>query len=115
MDSIARTMTEMSSTLTGALSSKGSLDLRAKIRRDLRVDPEPRLPRRPHLVQQHTEAIHGGIAAPARSGEQWRVQRRVDDIRDDRTARQRVEREFERRLADHPLARRVDEQGRAFE
>ena len=55
-------------------------DCGAQLGRDLRIDAEPRLPRRAHLVQQHAQAIDRGVAAAPRGCEQRRLQRHVDDV-----------------------------------
>ena len=88
---------------------KRRLDLRAQFRRHLRLDAEPRLPRRDALVQQHAEPRHRAVAARARRLDQRRLARDVDDVVDQRRLRQLVEAQIERRLADHALAGGVDQ------
>ena len=63
---------------------KRRLDLRAQLRRHLRLDAEPGLPRRDALVQQHAEPRHRAVAAFARRLDQRRLARIVDDVVDQR-------------------------------
>src|SRR5687767_9152947 len=85
------------------------LNLRAEFGCDFRVETEPCLPRRAHLVQQHPQSIHRGIAATACRCQQWSLYWHIDDVADERGRWKLVENDIERRLADHALARRVDQ------
>ena len=84
-------------------------------RRDLRHDAEPRIERRPRLVEQKTEAVHRDVAAGARRGQERRLGRHVDQVADERVVAQPIERNIERRLAGRAEARRIGEHGNAVE
>src|SRR5438270_7661623 len=61
-------------------------------------------------MQQHAEPIDGPQAALASAFEEIGFERHVNDVGDDRSGRQTVEREYERRRARHAEARRIDEE-----
>src|SRR5581483_4845308 len=76
---------------------------------------EPRLPRRPSLIQQHAEAVDRAVAALARGGEKRRFERDINDVDGERASRQLVESNVERGLADHAATRGVDDHRRTVE
>src|SRR5262245_45215460 len=102
-------------TTTRRSSRNSGLDLRAEIRRHLRLYPEPGFPGWTGLVQQHAEPVDGAVAALARRDEQRRLARGVDNVRHERACRQLVELEIERWVAEHALARRINEHRRTGE
>src|SRR6266496_769210 len=91
------------------------LDHRPQFRRHLGLDAEPRLPGRTALIQEHSEAVNGAVAALSRRGEEWRLERDVDDVRYERGLWQLVQPDVECRLPDHAAAGGVDDHRRAVE
>src|SRR5207302_1905359 len=92
-----------------------SLDHRSKLRRHFGLDAEPGLPGGPALIEKHTQAVGGAVAALACRGEERRLERNVDDVGGERALRQLVQCDVEGRLADHAAARGVDHHRRAFQ
>ena len=66
-------------------------------------------------MQQHAEPVDGAVAALRARRQQWRLDRDIDDVGDERRLRQLVEVEVERRIADHALAGGVDQHRGASE
>ena len=60
-------------------------------------------------MQQHAQPIDRRRADPARFGEQGRLQRRINNVANQRRFGQRREREIKRRLSDHALTGGVDD------
>src|SRR5262245_7524398 len=95
--------------LTGLGADVGRDDV-PQLGRHFRACAEPLLEAEPRLLQQHTEAVHRAVATASRGGEQRRLERDVHDVVDHDTRLQRADVDLERRLADHPERRAVDEQ-----
>src|SRR5687768_4171717 len=103
----SRTLRRLASRV-GCLWNRG-FHLRAEFGCDVRIQAKPCLPRRAHLMQQHPQSVHRGIAATACRRQQWCLYWHIDDVADERCGWKLVEGKVERRLSDHALARRVDE------
>src|SRR6516225_2167804 len=65
------------------LSLHRRLDQGAQLGRNLGQDPEPALKGWARLMEQHAKPIHGGIAALAGGGEEGRLARDVNNVRDE--------------------------------
>src|SRR5882672_6237125 len=99
----------------GRLPLERRFNGRAELGGHFGIDPEPERPRDAGLVQEHPEAVDRAVAARSRGGQQRRLERNVDDVAYEGAGGERSKVEVERRLPDHPLARRVDEHRRAVE
>src|SRR5215813_1176682 len=95
--------------LTGLGADVGRDDV-PQLGRHFRASAKPLLEAEPRLLQQHAEAIHRAVAAGARGDEQRSLERDVHDVVDHGASLQWLDVDLERRLADHPERRTVDEQ-----